>query len=195
MGVTVAYRGKMAHPERLDAFQRELLDRAAELGARPLVIVGPPGEGEEPRERGVVLELHPDCEAVSVLVAPDGRLRSVHELALSEGTLPEADGWVSVKTQFAPIEVHVRLVALLDWLAQTWVPDLEVCDDGEFFETRDLDRLCGHREMIGHALGTLGAALESSAPPDDVHDDPERLADWIEGTAREVDRKHRERMH
>lgn len=47
------------------------------------------------------------------------------------------------KTQFAPIEVHMELVSLLRELAPHFA-NLDVCDEGEFYETNNLVTLEGH---------------------------------------------------
>lgn len=55
------------------------------------------------------------------------------------------------KTQFAPIEIHVALINLLQ-LMQPHFARLEIVDEGEFFETRDLDTLTNHRNRCFELL-------------------------------------------
>lgn len=47
------------------------------------------------------------------------------------------------KTQFAPVDIHLGLVELLQQLAP-YFASLEVIDEGEFFETSDRATLEGH---------------------------------------------------
>jgi len=44
------------------------------------------------------------------------------------------------KTQFAPIEVHIEIIALLKKLENEF-ENLSVVDEGEYFETKNIDRL------------------------------------------------------
>ena len=68
-------------------------------------------------------------KSVSLLVSPEGwlvPLWSVEEA--EEGSLSEPP-WVWVKTQFAPIEKHVRLLELLEALRDELIPNLEIVDE------------------------------------------------------------------
>ena len=48
-----------------------------------------------------------------------------------------------IKTQFAPLEVHISVVELLQCLQPHFI-DLQVVDEGEYFETRDKATLESH---------------------------------------------------
>ena len=70
----------------------------------------------------IVLKPHADCEPLSFEFGED----------LFFGN--------SVKTQFAPPEVHVGIINLLKSL-QPFLKELHVFDEGEFWETQDISLL------------------------------------------------------
>ena len=52
-----------------------------------------------------------------------------HSLPLA----PEA--WVSVKTQFDSPDTHIWIIGLLKYLKKRYIANLEVRDEGEYWET------------------------------------------------------------
>ena len=59
-----------------------------------------------------------------------------------------------IKTQFAPVDIHVKVVELLRSL-QPFFVELKVYDEGEYWETGDLSRLKSHRGVINEALAAM----------------------------------------
>jgi hypothetical protein len=55
------------------------------------------------------------------------------------------------KTQFAPVEVHLQIVELLNLLKPLF-ENLQVCDEGEYFETGDLAALTQHRNSCSDVI-------------------------------------------
>jgi len=60
----------------------------------------------------------------------------------------------STKTQFGknPVDTHIKIVELLDFIKQNYMPDLRVVDDGDYWETRN-------RKMLEENLKTTGAFI------------------------------------
>jgi hypothetical protein len=56
-----------------------------------------------------------------------------------------------IKTQFAPIDVHVQVSQLLH-LLNPYFADFKVEDEGEYFETGDLPLLARHRGTVQEVL-------------------------------------------
>jgi hypothetical protein len=83
--------------------------------------------------KGLELQPHEDSEPF--------RLEFDRDLYVQEYT----------KTQFAPPEVHKEIVALLDEI-RTLFLELEVVDEGEYYETRDEDALLRYRDECFEAL-------------------------------------------
>ena len=81
-----------------------------------------------------------------------------------------------IKTQFAPIEVHLDVVCLLEKLNSifSW---LTVEDEGEYFETKEMKRLIDHRQKIEEILAELMAGDPSMRGP--VRLSHGRIADYV----------------
>jgi hypothetical protein len=150
MGVTVHYRGRIESP-KLQAFEDFVVEWVREHGGAPRVWRSRSDEDPGRVVRGVLVELASGLEGVSFLVSPEAWLLPVTEIEQAErAPLPEPP-WVFVKTQFAAIEAHVALVELLSAIKERFVPSLEVNDEGEYWERRDLNTLKARRALIDEA--------------------------------------------
>ena len=101
------------------------------------------------------------------------------------GTLSEKP-WCFVKTQYGPIEGHVALVELFTALKNEFMPDLEVIDEGGYWEHRDLAELKQKTEFLGKAIRMLEDAIASDSLSPEAAEDPEILATRIERLAQQV---------
>jgi hypothetical protein len=86
----------------------------------------------------------------------------------------ESDGaeewhwWCACKTQYACnegedhfVRVHTSLIAMLD-AAQEAGLELDVYDEGDYWETRSRGKLLGHVRKMNHVLAALGGALSDA---------------------------------
>ncbi len=211
MGVTISYRGSLADLDRIEDFEDRVLDLALELGGQaelwrtaevekgdspPLCEApsGPSGQrGTVPLfdrrvVRGIILNLFPGQETTSLLISPEGWLINLVEIEEAEkGQLAEPP-WCFVKTQFGPIEGHVALVELLDVLKREFIPNLEVRDEGGYWETRDLPGLTAKFKFLQAAMKAFTDGLERHGLSDEAAEDPEILLARIERIAQVVHR-------
>ena len=138
--------------------------------------------------RGIILNLFPGQETTSLLISPEGWLINLVEIEEAEkGQLAEPP-WCCVKTQFGPIEGHVALVELLDVLKREFIPNLEVCDEGGYWETRDLAGLTAKFNFLRAAMKAFSDGLERHGLSDEAAEDPEILLSRIERIAQVVHR-------
>ena len=63
--------------------------------------------------------------------------------------------WVSVKTQYAPPSTHITLIKLLFYLKKNYLSNLNVVDEGAFWETGDVNQLLNLRALIFEELHQL----------------------------------------
>jgi hypothetical protein len=113
--------------------------------------------------KGVEILPHPSCEPASFSFDSRGTLWSVPGRALSLDQRERPDQpFISVKTQFAPAEIHVAIVKLLRYIKGRYVSNLEVRDEGGFWETGDRAELERRRESINRALDMLQHALSAT---------------------------------
>ena len=186
MGVTIHYRGRLADLTRIEDFEDRLVDFALNHGG--LIRIWRTCADDNPGRvvRGVILNLAPGQEGTSLLVSPEGWLIGLTDIQdAEEGRLEECP-WCSVKTQFGPVEGHVALVEMLAALKLEFLPDLEVLDEGGYWETRDLADLVRKLSFIDRAIAGLAEGLARYGLSTEAAEDPEILLRRVERVAAQV---------
>jgi len=131
--------------------------------------------------KGILLKPDVPAESLSFLFDREGNLRSLMgPIFILEGTLPPEDAWVFVKTQFAPPEVHVWMVGLLKYVKKHYISDLEVSDEGQYWETGDIRILRERMAFLDRKMDELTARLSSARLGDVSRLSPDELAAKIE---------------
>jgi len=199
MGVSLHYRGQLANLDDWATLQDELIDIATTLkwewttldedwtqpATAKLTFTDRGAEivGHLPL-RGIQLILHPQCESVAFFFDPAGHVRDVMTmLMLLEREIEPEHAWVSVKTQFAPPVIHITLVKLLQYLKKRYLPNLEVRDEGEYWETGDAARLEHHIQVTAKNIDTLEQTFAATNINFSQYA-PEDMADIIEAMIR-----------
>jgi hypothetical protein len=180
MGITVAYRGTLRDLTRLEDLEDRVVDLGLEVGAYASIWRSQSRTTPARVVRGVLLDLAPGLETVSLLVSPEGffvPLTAIEDA--EEGRLTEPP-WVFVKTQLGPAAGHVLLVELLRELEACSFARLEVRDEGGYFETRSLEELERRRGAHAFTLDGLEAALGAKAPFRDDSADAAALATRVQ---------------
>ncbi|MEX2315711.1 MAG: hypothetical protein WD669_01075 [Pirellulales bacterium] len=186
MGVTIHYRGSLADLGRVEDFEDRVIDLALAVGGNVRLWRSADKADNSRMMRGLILDLAPGQDTTSLLVSPEGWFTSLFEIEdAAKGRLSEPS-WVFVKTQFGPIEGHVALVELLDAIKKEFAPNLEVEDEGNYWQNRDVHELRQKIEFLNHATDVFTAALEGDRLSSEAREDPEILATRIERIARKV---------
>lgn len=102
--------------------------------------------------RGLSIDVHPDCETVHLLFNRQGLLKRYE--ARAPGYYNEQE-YFFVKTQFAPIEVHIAICELLRLVKDSYMPGLKVTDEGWYWETGDHEKLAMHLGVISDKMREL----------------------------------------
>jgi len=107
------------------------------------------------RWRGLSIEPHPDCESLLMLFDEcDARLM----LLTTAGGTNSMSYFMSVKTQFAPPEIHVAVCEVLHRLQDKFGREkLIVHDESGYFQTQDMAALLKMRGAIEAAMNNLEA--------------------------------------
>jgi hypothetical protein len=196
MGITIAYRGRLADLTRAEDFEDRLLDFALEVGG--LAQVWRSYSDTEPQRmvRGVILHLAPGQESTSLLLSPEGWLIGLLDIEDVEcGKLTEPP-WCFVKTQFGPLDGHVALVEMFAALKSEFLAHLEVKDEGGYWETRGLTELARRRSLVQDAIDWLAEGLQRNGLSREAAEDPDILLKRIERIAAQVQRiLHRPAEH
>jgi len=172
MGVTITYSGKIKSvdliPELIDEFKDicevmswsnhiydDSFDEPVSLTTRQtdkgLHIDGNAGL------RGISFNPHEECEPVHLVFQKDGQLSNL-TLAL----FPNEGNLLFTKTQFAGIDIHIRIVELLEYVSAKYLTEFEIRDDCEYIEFRDRARSLKNQIQSRRTLVAVLSDLESS---------------------------------
>lgn len=179
MGVTIHYRGVLDEPERIRDLQRELADMAQSMGWKHNLLdddwTVPPnatlvhGQGIATINgnlglKGISISPGDDCELLSFFVDAGGRLWSIMGMILQcEGLTTADSAWVSVKTQFHSTDIHVWIVGLLKYLQKRYFSDLQVNDEGGFWETGDRAALEAKMRLLNEKMDELEKGMNTES--------------------------------
>jgi len=138
MGLAIYYRGCLDHSGSVDRFCKETADMAKDLGWKYRNI----NECINILDinniilKGIVMYPHPVIEPLSFVVDTTGRLRNYFVLKNMKD-IEVNDFWHFVITQSAPIQIHMSIIRLLKDLKKKYISNLNVYDDGEYWERED----------------------------------------------------------
>lgn len=177
MGVTLHYRGQLNESSRITALVAELADIADSMGwlwtrldddfeipADAQVINHPQGTQIEGHLglQGILMTPKPNGESLCFCFDREGYLRSpIGMVQILDGSLNPDQAWISVKTQFTSPECHIWIVGLLKYLKKHYLSDLEVSDEGDYWETGDATALKEKMDFIKHKMDWLSGELTS----------------------------------
>ena len=177
MGVTIHYHGGLDDPAQLDAALAMLREecarrnwpyRAHDFSARgtfetnttrsvPSDLPGVEDSVVEThyvelntRWRGLIVQPHPESESLVLMFDPQtGRLMMLMDVPGGRSL----SYYLSVKTQFAPVETHVAVCEVLHRLQDEFARNnLHVNDESDYFTTGDLEPLLRMRKLIDDAI-------------------------------------------
>ena len=186
MGITIHYRGRLADPARLELFEDVAIDLVLALGGRVELWRSANSTDSTRMVRGLLVNLEPGQETMSLLFSPEGWITPLIDIEAAElGTMPD-DTWCSIKTQFGTPVGHVAVIELLGLLRDVAVPDLEVRDETEYWQHRDLQRMTLAFETNAAAIRGMAAALEQTSLSSEAMEDPEIIAARVERIAQLV---------
>ncbi len=137
--------------------------------------------------KGISISIHPDCERLAFLFDSQGRIVSL------PGRIVDVEDCFtdSVKTQFAPVEVHITIIKILRFIKNNYIPDLAVLDEGEYWETGNLKNLISKMRFLSEMIEKISAGLDVPGGSDLS---PEELADFIEKRIQAIFDENREKQ-
>ncbi|MCX7840889.1 MAG: hypothetical protein N2559_15750 [Anaerolineae bacterium] len=169
MGITIHYSGKLDDPRVLPQLLAEARHFCFQRRWRYLDvddrIIGKLDD-ETPVDdvmRGIIIQPHPQSESVFLTFNQDG------ELCFYIPQAAPGHFWrntsLFTKTQFAPLDVHVSICELFTLIRDKYFPGLQVVDEGEYWETRDLARLAENFETLNTLINKIADALQDPEHP------------------------------
>ncbi|MCG2716110.1 MAG: hypothetical protein L6422_07475 [Candidatus Marinimicrobia bacterium] len=186
MGISVHYKGRINDPVRegnlrlnIDRLIDEISDICGDMKWEYTVIQKEENDIDHPPIQGIVFSIHEGCEIVGFIFDKKGYLRSPISIPFYE----ENDNHqlvVSVKTQFSSPDIHIVLIKLLRYIKSKYIENLEVTDEGEFWETSNKERLKYLFDFLNEKLNMIGDILEGNKNNFSESDSPEQIADKVE---------------
>ena len=177
MGVSIHYRGRLDNSDQLPEFREKLKSIASGLGWQYQILdeawINPvnailihSGKRAEIKGhlglRGIRLKPSGESESIDFFFDAKGYLLSpMNVVLIQEGVLAIDDAWISVKTQFMPAEMHAMIIGLLKYIKEHYIPNLEVEDEGEYWETGDYRILEDRMRLIQEKMDYLSHELSS----------------------------------
>ena len=129
--------------------------------------------------KGIVFSIHEGCEMVGFIFDKKGYLRSPISIPFYEEN-DDNQLVVSVKTQYSSPDIHIVLIKLLRYIKSKYIENLEVTDEGEFWETSNKERLKYLFDLLNEKLNMICDILEENKNNFSKSDSPEQIADKVE---------------
>ncbi len=129
--------------------------------------------------KGISVSIHKKCEKLQLFFDKNGILRDPPQMEFSH-VHEEAPSFLFIKTQFAPLQVHITIIKLLKYLSKKYFSEFQVFDEGDYWETEDENIL--RYKLISHAkkMDQVAQILENAEDELSDADSPESLANKIE---------------
>ena len=183
MGIAIHYRGTIDDLNRIEEFENRVLDLVFSLGGKATVWRSWDDSDRTRVLRGLMVEMAPGQETLSLLISPEGHLTPLFQMKEAEQTPFTEPPYCFCKTQFGSIQGHVAIVYLLDAMRQTFFSNLEVSDEGTYHETRDVKALAEKMDFLGDAIKSIAKGLSEHGLSAEAAEDPNIVAARIERIA------------
>lgn len=159
MGVTIHYKGKLDTIENIESFCEEMEDIAKSMGWKHTIIDKFDSSDKVP-VKGIIIKPHKKSESLQLVTDKQGNLRNAFalEFASDDTTLTYFN---FIKTQFAPVEIHIAVIKLLKYIQQKYISNLDVYDEGDYWQTGDENILKKKIDFLNNAMEQLEDALKT----------------------------------
>lgn len=200
MGITIHFQGTLKDPLLINSIMDELIDIAETMEwkrhsldedwSKPVTAGLSFSDNKVEISghlalKGVQLSLHPNCEPLQIYFNKDGKLITPTSVALlNEGKIKPEEIYCSVKTQFAPADVHISIIKLLRYLKKQYIPNLYVIDEGNYWNTENKETLINKMDFIKEKMDVIENILLSVDEESIRRYSPEQLADLLENKLR-----------
>ncbi len=188
MGITIHYGGKLNSINQLEDFRYEIKDIAKDMGWQYNLLDNDINEPNTSRFengtivghiplRGIALEIHEDVEPLSFYFDKDGTIQNILSVVFRDDDQLNVSSDF-VKTQFAPVAVHITIIKLLRYIKSKYIFNLNVTDEGEYWETNDSIKLQEKFNFLSDKINEIGDLLDNTEVKET--DTLETMADRIE---------------
>lgn len=158
MGITIHYKGKLNSVDDIGSFCEEMEDITKSMDWKCSTFDFD-NKSKVPL-KGVIIGPHEKSEPLPFMVDKNGFLRNPFMLEISKDN-DEFTWFNHIKTQFAPIEIHIAVIKLLKYIQQKYISNLDVYDEGDYWQTGDENILKGKIDFLNSAMDQLEDVLNS----------------------------------
>jgi hypothetical protein len=196
MGVTIHYRGQLSDLGKLNILCDELTQVVEKMDWAYNCLDGDWSKPTDVRLehdeqgahivghlglKGIAFKPHSECESMTFFFNSDGQLCDpMSAVLVCEGSLNPEDVWINVKTHFAGPEIHLWIVGLLKYLQEHYILDLEVNDEGEYWEAGNFEVLKEKMDFLNEKMDAMRGELSRVTGNHLERLSPEELASMIE---------------
>lgn len=133
--------------------------------------------------KGISFSPHPESETIWLFFDHEGWINSPMNLVTKDDyTDLETARWLSVKTQMAGAETHIAILKLFKYLKKKYISNLEISDDGGYWESNDQEALEEKFAQLNMAIDMITSALTNL--PINSEDDTKSIVRKIEDLLR-----------
>ncbi|MCF6268900.1 MAG: hypothetical protein L3J41_04250 [Melioribacteraceae bacterium] len=188
MGITIHYKGKLNDANLIEPFCNEMEDIAKDMGWKYKLlendlykpnsaqIIDGKIIGHIPLS-GITLSIHKETESLSFYFDKNGNIQNIISMFfLSENELNDSSDFI--KTQSAPIQIHISIIKLMKYIKSKYISNLEVTDEGEYWETQNEILLQEKFNYLNDKINEVGNLLSNIGSNSD--DSVESMVDRIE---------------
>ncbi len=169
MGLSFHYSGKIAKPELLAELIVDVKE-IAEVHQWEYTMYErqfPQGSFGKPEYNqsiyGISL-MPPGCEIVPICFLSNGRMSdTIHLKLYGNSNDPSEKDYLymlAVKTQFASVQIHQFLIHLFRYLSEKYFVDFVLIDEGDYWETNDVELLKENFRKNADMISGLSLAIE-----------------------------------
>ncbi len=158
MGITIQYKGKLTDTGRIYELIREIVEISDTMSWDYDILDQewrriPTAHFESTSEggiriigntclKGIQFTPHPKCEPIWLFFTALGYLSTPFHIALdAEDLYPERKVWITSITHYAGADTHIAVINLFKHLKSKYLHDLEVHDEGGYWESGNRDHL------------------------------------------------------
>ena len=171
--LTIHYSGFVKENKKKELIN-ELTDISKEINWEYTII-------DDKKFFGIIINVHKNCEPLTILTDNDNKLVSL--IALRNDTAGDERLYISVKTNFANTDTHISIIKLLKYIKKKYIPNLQVLDEGDYWQTEDKELLQEKFDFLLRKLDEITDTLEEESVPNDktlsVNDLAKRIEDIL----------------
>lgn len=189
MGVTIHYRGTIDEVGQIEELEDRVIDLVFAYGGKATIWRSYSDLDASRVVRGLMIDMAPGLETLCLLFSPEGDLTPPFQIEDAERSPHTELLDCFIKTQFGSVQDHIAIVHLLDAIKQRYCKNLEISDEGDYYETRDVQRLTDKMKASGLAITALADGLNEHGLNKEAAEDPDIVATRIERVAMLVQQK------